>query len=1219
MVDYQDRTKVVPGSAIKAQDVRFLPDQVETRYGTVDTMKRQQPYTEVTGIDVLEVLGVINPGEVPIDFTLDGGLLQEIPPGTGSLVPLTPPFALPINARMQSTQAENSLFMAFGDGNRGLCPPLMLNGRTQQLGLIGQNPIGALWNQQRIYQIGDLVRSSDGRWWRCYQAATGTGSTTGPQWPQLNGFFDTGTFIRANVLDAPGGNSAWEEWTPNCTADVPSPDLVGSQPTVLHQVGSGALPTGKDIYVKLSFVTTQTGETARGPAWVESTQGANDRLVFNIGVLPATFGGVRLPRWLAEINLQPNLFYPIKLNVWVASVNTGSSAPADSAYHLFAAEQDLGAIIIVSAISGPTASPYAQGCTILSKDPLAPVQFLGQNGSRWMMVVRKDRNASLVAVDAQSPIPVSIRGEVLANIISISRDGSGNVEATVSDVTGFAAGQKIKVKNCTGDSSFDGSFSLLGVESTLAPQGILSWLDPASPGASNDSTGSILLPASAPPVAFLPPGGNADLQDIAAFTVVGGTQAGPFFYVSDALPEAPVSVNILSLEGQVTVEQAILSIIRFDGGYVQATVADITGFAPQQVITVAATPDRPGMEGDFTLDAVQPTSDTAGILYWTSPNTQNSGVELDNQGTITLVKGLIGAVTAIVSDASKLSAGQPVYLSGVSNPDFDGDTVLSSVLGNVVVFPSGAVGAATGGLMTVQQNLPTTAPANPQAISIISRDFAGNVSAMVEDTGGFAPGQLVQVELVPTASFNGLVRLTGVTVSDDGFSGVLSWRQPGLSAENDISGLGALSGSPDILINYDDVLLESEADNEVTDQLTMGPPPNVADVYFVPSLAKFVYAKGDDSLFRFSNTNDAANINQSVGSLSVDDNSSSLAVCVREVRTGEILGIKEDGGYAIQPSDLPPTEWPCPNRWHEHGPPCAAAVAKGKDFLIFASFSSKPGAYRYQNGELEFVSEEFQGSWDRVNKQALASIWSLVDEDQMEVQFGVPLDCNTSPSHILVCSYIAGWGNQEVLNRYGKLITTRNARRWSIRNIPARTGKVVKRTLQAPVPSLGSDWPFVSITRQGGFVVAIFASINNIPPVLVPGGLISIIVPNNPTFDGQFSVIWQTATPPALQWIQGVVAGPLAITSWMWAGGASGSGTATLIFAGSIPPGVGAGTWVYIQGTGTSLDGGGQFINSVTDNGDGTFSVVFTMTGVFSPDASSGTGGLGTLFNPPID
>lgn len=1217
-VDYQDPTKVIPGCALVAQNVRFLMDEVLTRFGTVDTMKSLQPYAEVTGIDVLNVLGVINPGQVPVVFADDGSLLQEFPPGSGILTPLTPPVPMPIDARMGTSQAFNNLYMAFSDGVKGLIPPLVLNGRSKLLGPVGQNVIGALWNSSVTYQVGDLVRTLDARWWRCTASAAGPGSSTGPQWPQFNGFFLTGNrWQPSTVQDGVAGGSVWEEWTPQCTSILPAPSWDASNPQVVHNVGGGTLPDASDVYVKLSFVIAQTGESPRSPAWVEPTQGPNDSLLFNIGG-PAFFGGPRIPRWIAEINLQPNFFYPVMLNIWAAIVNHGAAAPADNAYILIQNAVDLGTIITISAppsppsigsvtgakitfggagygpghvfatitggggsgavgygITAPIAgapgnwrvvgyvpvnagagytsvptitfdfpppsnllraqaagialltsillpnppSPYPAGATIQSLNQQAPGQFLGSTGSRWLMVLRKDSNRSLYPVDPNSPFQVSIQGQVIVNIISISRDGQGRVSATVSDVTEFAAGENITVQNCTGDPSFNGSFNLTSVQQTFSPEGILKWTDPIDQSVSNDATGTVTLPAGPPPIAFLPPGGPFDLQDIAAFTVVDGDQAGPFFYISGAQPEVPVVTSITSIQGSVSIEVPIVSLIRFDGGLVQAKVNDITGFEPQLVVTVANTPTAPGFQGDFQLIAVQPTTGKAGVLTWISPQTDagSNGAE----GTISVVSGVLNQAEATVENAAGLAAGQPILISGANQ--FDALTTIAIVLGNVVTFPSNAQGSSNGGTMAVQQNLPTTAPAVQQTILSISRDFVGNVVASVEDTGGYTPGQLILVNNQGT--FNGLFELYGVTIGQDGFSGTLNWVQAGVPPETEAGGL--ITSCPDILINYDDTLLIGEADNEVTSQLTNQPPPNAADVYFVPSLQRFVYTTGIDSIFYFSDQDDPANLD-SVGSrFSVDDNSMSLAVCVREARTGEVIALKTNGGYAVIASDLPPSQWSNPNRWKEHGPPCAAAVGKGKDFLVFPSFATTAGAYRYANGELDWLSIEYQKTWDRVNKKALNTIWTLVDEDTNEIQFGVPLDDATTPSHILVGSYLSGWGEQEVLNRYGKLITARSALKWSIRLIATRTGAVVQRTLPNPPdpriathqtvygPSGNSPTNLYAVEKfaRVGATGIVTATLAPTPDIVGNTSEVIVNCPSGESFNGTFDVLSMDQNP----------------------------------------------------------------------------------------------------------
>lgn len=1164
-VDYQDPTKVINGCALLAQMVRFLPDQVGTCFGTVDTMKRQQPYEEVTGINVLDVLGVLNPGQIPVVFGDQGSLLQESPAGSGALIPLEPPFPLPAGSYMRSTDAENTMTMAISDGTKGLVPPLRLNGVNNILSS-PQNPIGGLWSQDLIYQLGDLVRSADGRWWRCTQSGSTFGSGSGPQWPKSNGYFAGAAWTPATATD-PVGGSAWEEWTPNCVQFLPAPDVTGATITA---DSSGHLDPSKDIYIQFTYLIPQSGETPRSVPLVWVDTHSDDRLTVTFGGGPTA--GPFMPRWLAEINLQFGLFYPFTLNVWIAVVDHGADAPAYSDYGLYASEQSVGAPVVISspttvapagqgvvnveitgggaysavptvsfvggggsgaagfvtyrtiiihsggeilisyivtgvaitspgsgytsapavvfdpggavgtAILGsagaPSGSSFPQGCWIVWLNPLTPSSFIGEFGQRYMIVTRFNKNGSLAPVDPNSAIPVNFVGQLQLPIVTILRDSSGNVSCTVGDVTvGWAIGNDIEVEGCTGDATFNGSFQLNNVQPTLSPQGILSWKDPDHLSASNDETGSVTLPAGPVPVAFLPPGGPNDLEDIAAFTVanppqqIQGAQAGPFFYISEA-PENPYSSPIVAMEGALALDFSSVSLTRDAGGFVSATLPDIAGLAVGNLVTITESTD-PSFNGSYSLAGVSPGTGTAGELTWEQADLNAS----TGTAELNVVIGESSSVQITVEDASGFQAGDTCLPLGVPSA-FAGQVTIATITGNVLTVTSLATGSATispGATLQRLQNLPTASAAAPQAITSITRDAAGNVQAEVGDVGGYAAGQVVSVEDVTDPSFDSppSFELLGVQVNDDGVTGTLSWAQPGVAASS--SSGGTVGSVPDMLINYQDELLEDEQDNEVTDQLNMSPPPPAADVYFVPSLQMYVYTRGIDSVFLFSQTDDAENVDLENGSLSVDDNSMSLAICVREARTGEIIAMKADGGYAINPSDLAPSEWPCPTRWSQHGPPCAGAVGKGKDFLVFPSFWTQAGCYLYIDGKLDWLTKEFQKTWDRVNRDALNTIWTIVDEQEKEIQIGLPLDGATTPSHIAVGSYIEGFGPQEVLNRYGKLITARSAIRWSIRPRATRAAAVVQRALAAPQESLSVAYPFTSISRTGGMVTASYA------------------------------------------------------------------------------------------------------------------------------------------------
>jgi hypothetical protein len=1233
----QDATKVIPGCAILAQDTRFEEDLVATRFGNQTTMTRSASGV-ATGLDVLEVIGEVNPGQIPVVFDDQGNLLKESPVGSETLVALTPPFPLPAGARMQTSQQQNRLAMAFSDGVAGLVPPLVLDGRTGQLNPLSQNTIGALWQKGLYYLIGDLVRSGDGRWWRCKVSATGLSVAQGPIWPQGYGQFVGSTWTPLTVTDLLGGLSQWEEWTPNCTSFLPAPDVTTVAPSVTDNPGGGTLASGKDVYVKLTYVIPQTGESPRSAALVFSNTQATDEIIIswaNAG------GGPFIPRWMAEINLQPALFNPFYLNVYLAIVATGAPAPADVNYGLYAKEQSLGSTINITSssviapggqsvvsvtITGPgdygfgpppsvtfsggggsgaagaalteteyiglpghflqrimyvvgvnitakgqgyTSPPtvtftpslhgtatgtavlggggvpagasYPQGAALSILAPSPPPAFRGSNGTRYMIILRKDQQGSLAPVDPDSPLPITIQGQVIVTILAIERNPSGLVSATVTDITQFAVGQEIVVQGCTGDTTFNGSFALTSVEGTDAPAGILQWTDSAHLSASNDSTGAVELPPGLCPIAFLPPGGASDMLDIAAFTVATEESGGPYFYISEADIPNPPSATLVSLEGgAASVQQTITSITRYAGGEVEVAVANIAGYEVGQVVRVQGCTGDASFNGEFVLTGVVPGSGIAGALVFVSFATAASS---DSTGTITGLTST-GTVIAVLSPASAVSnfaAGQVVAIIGTSNAAFNNQlAVIAQINQNVLTLSLAVAGTATGGSISVQPQLPSCGSSPSQAITSITRDASGNVTAQVPNVEGWTPGQLINVFSVPDASYDGLQQIVSVTLNPDGLSGVLGWYDPGPQTT---SAGGFVEGFNDFLINFDDSLLTSEADLEVTDQLSSMPAPLAADLAWIPSLAMMAYVTGEDDAFHFSQAGDAENLSGPFSGLRVSDRKMSLAIAVRELESGEVIALKQDGGYQVNASDLPPSQWNAPRRWDFYGPPCAAAIGLGSNFLAFPSQGEEDGAYLYKAGAegIEWISKEYSTTWKRVNWSVAKKFWTEVDEQAKEVHFGVALDGATEVSHELVCSYFAGWEFPEVLNRYGKLITARAARKWSTWPIASKTAKVVNRTIPTSdnrvanrqflrgvnQPNPVAKYVPTKISRLAGTVTATFsvAPVGSFTTILVTGV-------RDQSFNGQFGPA-TLANPSTgvwtLTWKQ---AGPNSNSAW---------------------------------------------------------------------------------------
>lgn len=1044
MVDYQqgpngaqDSTKVVPGCAILAQEIRYEEDQPGTRFGTVTTMARQQPAGIATGIDCLQVLGSVNPGQIPVVFDDQGNLLEESPVGSGAMVPLTSPIPLPAGARMQTTQAENRLYMAFNDGVKGLIPPIVLDGPTGKINPVSQNPIGSLWTGGRYAQIGDLVRSSSNpsRWFRCTVA--GLMGSVEPAWPPLDGYTRPGNFIPPGVpffaasIKDPSGVDQWTEWTPGVASALPAPEA----PTQVISVGAahpGTIAAGLDIYICFAYFNS-AGESAWTAPLIFQNTIANDNLAVafqsinsNPGPTSAfsylgpsisppwapNYGGPRMPQWLQSVLglSDPEINWPSAncLRVYVAAVGHGNSAPLS--YGLYQTTGINSPILISSVPALQATTPRTVSTALLTNQ-----QFIGQGGSRNLVVLRKDLNDSLAPVSPDSSIPVAFAGNFNSTILSIARDGSGNVSAQVADISQFSVGQVAGASGIA-DGTFNGSVTITElIPDFNYPTGTVVWVS-STHVAANSSGGTLGIQSGSPPVIVLPPGGSDDSLDIAAFTVATASTAGPYFYISQSDPAIAPSANIISQDYANNI-----AIIAIDNP---------TGFA--------------------------------------------------------------GGQTSVIVNAAL------AVLDGVAN--------LASVVGNTLTFAttaggSGATGA--GGIITVQPNLPTAQPASQRNITSISRDALGNVLAHVSDIDQINPGHRLIVAGVTDPTFDDTVIVKTVNPDLLGFGGTIGWASSTLVATHSLG--GNVSGAPGIICNFDDTFLSSSADLEVTNQLTSSGAPNASDVYWCPSLQMMVYVNGLDEKFYFSDQGDAANL--SVGSgLGIVDRVNSLAIAIRELDSGEIIALKTNGGYAVNASDLAPAQWNSARRWEKHGPPCAAAVGVGTGFLCFPSAGEEGGAYLYQSGSgLEWISKEFSTTWKRVNWSAAKVMWTEVDEQAKEVHFGVPLDGATQVTHELVCTYFSGWDFPEVLNRMGKLITARSARKWSISPIASKTAKVVQRVLSSPVNSQGAAWPLTHFNRTNGIVTLTFANAAALPPVSPQDELV-VTSKTDPSFNGTIPV-----------------------------------------------------------------------------------------------------------------
>lgn len=421
-IDWDDSTQIPRGIAIIAKNCRFESTSVAQRYGLQHTMATAGDAGDITGIDVLKVLGEFEQ-EIPLAYGDKGLLLREYPPGAGVMNPVPMAVDLPTSGGvMRTAKAYNRAYFTVADLKKGLIPPQQLNGPDGLVTPISQNVVGAIWEPGAYYAVGDVVKTTDGtnRWFRC--RTPGIASDNEPTWPTLNGYFTFGGAFQAATATDSGG-SVWEEWTPNASVYVPTPQ---TPVTVTNAPGGGTIPAGKDVFFRCSYVrirsvaggTTFT-QTLWTPAVKFSNTAANDALTVHF----LTGGGPRMPRWLAN--------WPLTLQVYASIVNHNDPA-GDYHAQLSVPVDDPG---------GPVSAPPVFTSIDTSNDPSTPpntarltmddsVQspFQGETGTRYMIILRKDAARSLSPVDPGSPIPVLFTNGGPRPVVTLPPGGAGHTE-----------------------------------------------------------------------------------------------------------------------------------------------------------------------------------------------------------------------------------------------------------------------------------------------------------------------------------------------------------------------------------------------------------------------------------------------------------------------------------------------------------------------------------------------------------------------------------------------------------------------------------------------------------------------------------------------------------------------------------------------------------------------------------------------------------------------
>lgn len=1132
--------------------------RARTRDGLVDTILRQTvDGSPVTGYETLEVIGDVNPGEYTILFTEAGKLYLETPSGSGAAVELKTPFPLPLNARMQTAQAFNNLYMAFTDGINGLCPPLRYNGLTGVLGPVSQNPVGARWVKGRFAQVGDVVTDANQHWWRCtFPGVMGDE----PIWPGQAGYFVGVNFVPAT---ATSGATIWEEWTPGFEIYMPIPDI--STAFGVSKPGAGTISGGKDLYVRLAYTNDETGEAAWSDPVIFQNTVANSGVeidfrtvgsqltqiagIFKVtvqgGTLTVETPGPFLRSVLAALPGSDVVF----ANVLSAIFLNGQTVTVDTATNVTVGFGPQGAIVhgvITAAVAFSDYGPAPDSGEIDQENPSSAPG--GPPMPRWLAEL------NLRGDDAFFPFAMNVYGAVVAHgdpaptkyYLVGTTPPTSNVFIGVDPVTDSANTNFSRPSTVVSpDPAFVGTLAFSnptygndGSTSTAA-QGKGSSSEHHIGRPPDDDFIDTISSSSAIWSGLVAPPNTADqiflFVDYGAFSSgpAGNDVTGSIQYTLDNGSNWLLVDSIASTSRARTVFKLALA---GDQDYTHIKVrARVAGLSPEvegtRLFTLAVYDIRTGVALLANAAAIG-----AIILRKTA-----AGIELNGPPIFSGETGLRYAVLIRRDDTDSPSPVDPASPIPIifTNGEMQRVAILppGGPTTTELIVALGEAGAQQAGPFF---DIVVSDPVNPASSSIvkITRDGAGVVSATVKNAIGFQAGHQILAAGIG-GGLDGSFALSAVDASIN----QIQWGQDGAALT--VNNLGTVTeqqnnlrtgvDAPDnfFYLNFNDDFLSKSRDD--TSLLIFGPAPNASDISFLPTLKKMSYV---DHLgaFHLSQDNDPGNIDQSGGILLVESSKGGRGLCLREMTHGQIIAVKTNGGYELNTSDISPSKWNPGRLWELHGPPCAQMVGVGKDFFVFAG---KEGAYFFAGADSEWISQELQGSeqngsWNDIDWARGQNMWCAVDEDKKEVHFGVTTDArvdNGFPNEVFKLSYVGGWAFPEVLTRYGKLITSDDARKWSRDPVAARLGKYLKRKLVAPVDCVGDSvttkiennsankpmathqmtyalsglaklatYPLVRAERANGVVTAIITSAD----VLAAG---KVLIWGAGTFNGTFSAL----------------------------------------------------------------------------------------------------------------
>lgn len=385
MVAWENATMLPLGCLSIGQNCRFNAESAATRYGWTNCLTgANQPITSSAYLRYLGLSAVTGAQSTVIGYDLTGNLWYENEGGTtftkyvslNGYLPLSGPHAAMITA-------FNRLYIAPTGGIVGAQRPMSFDPTRNLAGggdlqPMGGKQNGVSWTPGTVYAVGHIVSppTPNGFLYRCVVA--GTSNNAPPTFP---------TGDHATVTEA--GGVEWQENTPTFGNALPYQPAAA---VLTHTPSGGTIPSGKDVYVKLTFLNSNGGETSivGQPAAVFSNTSNNDEINIAAVAAPAF-------AWLSGLGAG---FVPNSYNVYYANVTHSAAAPADSAYVLYnIAPLPLGFATNITDLS-ENRGAYAA----LNTFALAPVGNMC-GGNRWMIVLYKNFNGNIMGYSAPMAVP----------------------------------------------------------------------------------------------------------------------------------------------------------------------------------------------------------------------------------------------------------------------------------------------------------------------------------------------------------------------------------------------------------------------------------------------------------------------------------------------------------------------------------------------------------------------------------------------------------------------------------------------------------------------------------------------------------------------------------------------------------------------------------------------------------------------------------------------